>query len=234
MKVKSELQVYCIDVNCLDDFSLYTKAYQMLPDIGLWEERKNTIDKFLHKKDKKLSLGAGILLMNVFMTNGIRYDDLQRTSDGKLFVPQNIFFSISHSEHYVVISVGKCENGVDIECNSICDYDIAKHFFTGEEYRMILHDKKMFARLWTLKESYTKTLGKGLKIPLNSFSVSVGNAETKKEKTKCFCNCSYVEGCSYCFKEYLYDNYFISVCGNCKISDELIILDLKAYILGEM
>nr|WP_269320157.1 4'-phosphopantetheinyl transferase superfamily protein [Brevibacillus thermoruber] len=60
------------------------------------------------------------------------------------------------------------------------DLHIADHLFTPQENR-ILASKTGDARLayffhvWTLKESYVKAVGKGLSIPLDSFSVVCAN-----------------------------------------------------------
>ncbi|MDY6426445.1 MAG: 4'-phosphopantetheinyl transferase superfamily protein, partial [Bacteroidales bacterium] len=57
------------------------------------------------------------------------------------------------------------------------DLDIAKRFFTSEEYDLIKSQKtdelqtKMFFRIWTLKESFVKCIGTGLSTPLNEFSI---------------------------------------------------------------
>ena len=70
--------------------------------------------------------------------------------------------------------------GVDIELVKDIDTDLARRFFSFTEYQWLIGkplslQRDSFYSLWTLKESYIKCLGKGLSIPLNSFSFSIRN-----------------------------------------------------------
>ncbi|MGN6712626.1 4'-phosphopantetheinyl transferase family protein [Anaerocolumna jejuensis] len=92
---------------------------------------------------------------------------------------EDVYFNISHSGSWVVCAIGEQPVGVDIEKISKVDLDIAKRFFTTHEYNRIVlcstEDKQSeFFKLWTLKESYIKMIGKGLSIPLNSFELQSG------------------------------------------------------------
>jgi 4'-phosphopantetheinyl transferase len=86
-------------------------------------------------------------------------------------------FNIAHSGDWVIAGMDTMPLGIDVE--QVCEneyMDIAERFFTEKECRWLLdrHDSERldsFYVLWTLKESYVKMLGKGLSIPLNSFSV---------------------------------------------------------------
>lgn len=72
--------------------------------------------------------------------------------------------------------------GVDIEKMEDDDkQDIATRFFSPEEneelMRLSKHDKIAgFYRIWSRKEALIKAVGKGLSIPLSSFSVSASDA----------------------------------------------------------
>lgn len=69
--------------------------------------------------------------------------------------------------------------GVDIELLREVNYiKIAKRFFTDEESRYLLQTEKtdkekmeLFFKIWTGKEAYTKMLGCGLTMRMDSFSI---------------------------------------------------------------
>lgn len=67
--------------------------------------------------------------------------------------------------------------GIDIEkVSEIEALKLANEFFQRKNFYDISNmnsDEQInyFYDLWTLKESYIKTIGKGLYIPLNSFSI---------------------------------------------------------------
>ncbi|MDA1677498.1 4'-phosphopantetheinyl transferase family protein [Bacillus cereus group sp. TH152-1LC] len=117
-------------------------------------------------------------------------------------------FNISHSNEWVVVVVNNDFVGIDIEEINTADLEIAKHFFSKEEYvalaqKSLEEKKSYFYDLWTLKESYIKADGRGLNIPLNSFSIikdKFGIRLTRAQK-------------KYYFKQYNIDKrYKLSVC----------------------
>ncbi|SFE23021.1 4'-phosphopantetheinyl transferase [Paenibacillus algorifonticola] len=84
-------------------------------------------------------------------------------------------FNVSHSGDWVVCAFGDCPVGIDIERMKPQDLSIAERFFTSDEYKMLMslagsRQLTYFYQLWTLKESYIKAVGKGMSIPLDSFS----------------------------------------------------------------
>lgn len=88
-----------------------------------------------------------------------------------------IHFNMSHSGDYVVIGVSDENIGIDIEYKSRNYLSVAKRCFHRQEYEEIIgldteeEQKKRFLEIWTMKEAYIKWEGKGMSIPLNSFSV---------------------------------------------------------------
>jgi len=89
-------------------------------------------------------------------------------------------FNISHSEDLVMVAVSENRIGCDIEKWTEIDLDIAKKFFFREEYENIAavtaseERNELFFRYWTLKESFMKATGLGMKLPLDSFSIIIG------------------------------------------------------------
>ncbi|WP_033716522.1 4'-phosphopantetheinyl transferase family protein [Bacillus mycoides] len=98
---------------------------------------------------------------------------------GKPFVQKfsDFHFNISHSGEWVVCATANSNVGIDIErVSDIEALKLANEFFSEEEFYDLSNmnsDEQInyFFDLWTLKESYIKTIGKGLYIPLNSFSI---------------------------------------------------------------
>ena len=91
-------------------------------------------------------------------------------------LPGKSQFNISHSGSWVVCATDDGPIGIDIERIHLPDFEMAKRFFHPDEIsEMIDLPKKLrterFFELWTLKESYIKTIGKGLSCPLDSFTL---------------------------------------------------------------
>ncbi|SFI31708.1 MULTISPECIES: 4'-phosphopantetheinyl transferase superfamily protein [unclassified Bacillus (in: firmicutes)] len=90
-----------------------------------------------------------------------------------------ISFNLSHSGDFVVCVFDNHPVGIDIEKIKIIEYiSLAKKFFTKKEYNYIMkgdfrQQLDKFYDIWTLKESFIKCCGKGLSLPLNSFSVEI-------------------------------------------------------------
>lgn len=81
-------------------------------------------------------------------------------------------FNLSHSGPYGVCALSDTPVGVDVELIRPLVRDVAKRFFTETEQAWLSRrPPEEFFRLWTRKESFTKALGKGLTLPLDSFSV---------------------------------------------------------------
>lgn len=89
-----------------------------------------------------------------------------------------IHFSLSHSGNWAVCAISDHPVGVDIERIESGRHDIASRFFHREEVRYLntlLPSARddAFYKLWTLKESFVKTTGRGLDLPLRSFCIDI-------------------------------------------------------------
>lgn len=146
--------------------------------------RRNKISRYKNEQDRKRSLLAEFLIKKAIVEKmGLRDVTISRNKYGKPYLQgvKDFHFNISHSGHYVVIAVSEEKVGIDIEKKDKVDYRIAERFFSNKEAREILagseEDERIdaFYRIWTLKESYVKTIGKGLTIPFSSFEFTFGN-----------------------------------------------------------
>lgn len=160
----------------------------------------------LKKANKKSQSIAAELLLN-YVVNGdvkksVHWDTYK---NGKLYLIQNkdLYVNLSHSGEYAVCAVHNKDVGIDIQHIRECDINLAKRFFSIEEYEYINdceNKNNAFYEIWTKKESFVKAIGTGLTIPLNSFSTLADIIQ--------------YGGKTYCFKEYSVgkDNYKMFVC----------------------
>ncbi|PEK93835.1 4'-phosphopantetheinyl transferase family protein [Bacillus mycoides] len=151
---------------------------------------------------------------------------------GKPFVQNfsDFHFNISHSGEWVVCATANSNVGIDIErVSDIEALKLANDFFSEEEFYDLSNmnsDEQInyFFDLWTLKESHIKMIGKGLYIPLNSFSV-------KKESRTLISYTNIPQ--NFYFRQYNIDpNYKISACATRdELPNEIIIKDF--YTIGQ-
>ncbi len=180
------MKIYSIDVTI-------PSVEFFLPRVS--EDRVESIKRFRFEMDKRRGLAAEALLnysLNLnypFIKTPVR---LERDENGKPHIAlsdeervilleegilsgdkDELLFSLSHSGDYAICALGdKGENflGADIEVNKRDGGNIAGHFFLKSETDRI-KNKEDFYMYWTLKESFLKATGLGLKLSLDSFEV---------------------------------------------------------------
>lgn len=172
----SVMNISTFDVTPLVSYpALFAAWYAKMP---AWRRRR--IDSMKHESGKALSLGVGVLLHKALTEMGVEEpDEVSMNEFEKPFYKEypEIHFSLSHSGVMAMCAISDRPVGCDVEKIRERDLDIAKRFFTSEEYDLIKSQKtdelqtKMFFRIWTLKESFVKCIGTGLSTPLNEFSI---------------------------------------------------------------
>lgn len=170
------------------------------PDNRKWykylsEKRLAKVERLKKTKQKSQSIGAELLLRYAVgqITGKVSNVKWDTDENGKLYLTEHdgIYVNLSHSGDYAVCAVSDVPVGVDIQHCRECDMKMAKRFFTVEEAEFINKStdrNSAFFEIWTKKESFVKAIGKGLAIPLNSFSVLADKIE--------------YDGAVYRFKEY--------------------------------
>ena len=170
--------LYASSVQPLADRELYRMAY-----CAASPERRKKADAFRMEKDRRLCLGAEILLRYGLREANAEYDysRIKKNDRGKPFIENMpLHFSISHSGDWVVCAVSSAEVGCDIEEIQSSKMQLARRFFCPEEYAHLLAQKSeaerrtLFYRYWTLKESFIKATGLGMALPLNKFCIKPG------------------------------------------------------------
>jgi len=176
------------------DMSLSQDAYEGL--LGLIsEENREKCRRFKFKEDALRTLYGELMIRHVLMQQlSLKNEEIKilKGEWGKPYIEGlPVYFNISHSGDYVVCAFSQQEVGIDIEQIQKVDLNIAKRYFTKFEHKDLLAQKEdqrldYFFLLWTLKESYMKWSGRGMHMPLDSFSfkikdgdISLADAELK-------------------------------------------------------
>lgn len=146
----------------------------------LSQERLERNLKYRKEEDRTRSiLAESILRFSLMEDYGISPDGIifGRDANEKPFLKSHrkIHFNLSHSGKWVGCIVGNGSVGIDIEqCRQDIDPLRSSQFFSGREQNTIQilnkEDRlKHFFQLWTLKESYTKALGSGIRHGFDTF-----------------------------------------------------------------
>ncbi len=201
--------IYILNTHLLENVGTFDKWYSVMPT-----ERRKKIDSFYFSKDKKLSLGAGILLHKGFLLEGITNTELMYGENGKPFLAnrQDVCFNLSHSENMVICAFSDMPVGADIEAYHHFDDELANFVYHKSETEYIhnnMNDADAgFTRLWTIKESIMKYFGTGLSLEPKEIHIDMQNG------INAFCkryNCGNIY-----FTEYNTDEYYITVCSGYK------------------
>ena len=96
---------------------------------------------------------------------------------------EGICFNISHTKGLVACGISRREIGVDVErvrkfkeavVRKACSEEEQKYVFAGQDDQ---EKATRFCKLWTLKESYIKAIGKGLAFPLDEITFEIAEDE---------------------------------------------------------
>ena len=144
-------------------------------------EKKEKIEKLRDFEDAQSRLFGDLLIRKIIKDKlGLKNNEINfgvnEYNKPYLCANQNFHYNLSHSGKYIVCAVSDRRVGVDIETIKPINKQVAKRFFTYDESQYILsklneNQTKAFYEIWTKKEAYVKCMGKGLKIPLNTFNV---------------------------------------------------------------
>ncbi len=200
--------VYIASTDELKDTELFEILYHSVP-----EYRRQKIDRMRFDKDKRLSLGVGVLLARALHERGLAQylDEIAYSEYQKPYLPRycDVHFNLSHSEERVMCAIGDAEIGCDVEYVNEIDMNIARKFFFDSEYETIASQSSpearndVFYRLWTLKESFMKATGLGFNLPLNAFCIKL-DSNIRVEH--------HVDDAAYTFAEFSIENNYKYAC----------------------
>lgn len=172
------IYTYIADVRCLDNETLFREMQNRLSPY-----RQQKIAILRHQMDKNRSLAAGLLLDHALESFGLQersveYEIGEWGKPALKYHPE-ICFSLSHSGDYAICTIGDKPMGNDIEHVRNGRLQVADRFFAKEELLWLYEAKegeeqreRMF-RLWTMKESFVKAIGRGMSLPLQDFAIYV-------------------------------------------------------------
>jgi len=143
------------------------------------DEYKNRAAKMRRPAAENLLLGEALARRMISAHTGAAPESLvfARSPHGKPFVCgyEDAHFNISHSGVFVACALSPAPVGIDVQTIGPARMNIAKRFFTENEYRYVEDSPDpeiRFCRVWTMKESYLKRDGLGISgVKLNSFDV---------------------------------------------------------------
>lgn len=207
----STTKVYIASTKGLDDGQIFQSLYETVS-----KERQDKIDRLRFPKDKRLSLAAEVLLKKALQLNGVTDLTMCVSEKGKPYLEgiNPLKFNLSHSEERVMCVISDKETGCDVEWMKKPNYRMAEYFLTKEEITILDRAKTeeekqdLFFRFWTLKESFMKAVGLGIRISPKEFRFSF-----ERDQIFLYQN---IDSKTYYFREFdLKDGYKYAVCGMC-------------------
>ena len=158
------------DISKLDSKIIDYVFLNKIPSYRLKSKNKSDIQKSINSL-KLLKIGLNEFGIDLFR------EDLVYNEFGKPSLKRkDIFYNISHSGKYVTCAISNKIVGIDIQKHIEKFEEIISFFSISEkEYLASIPFQKLlikeFFKIWTVKESYVKVLGRGLYKELDSFSL---------------------------------------------------------------
>ena len=188
------------------------------------EEKYREIVSYNDYKDTCRSI-LGIALVKLFFGSyGYRIDKIIYT-DGKPEVyGAGMEFGISHSENWVTCAFSKEKIGIDIEKKKYNERIMERCFNTTEiEYIKTSHNRETminnYTKTWTIKESYIKYLGIGLKYGMKRFLINYDEGRIEDTTDPAFF-----------FSEEFDSDYFLSICTKARECVEIVKVDVQSLL----
>lgn len=237
------VELYIADIRCLAQEAIFWEKIKMLPEerwekIIRYKQKEDQMRGLGAGLLLEYGLRChGLTLLNA--VQGLEKAEIFYGTHGKPYLSHrgNLYFNISHSGDYAAVAFSQTEVGVDIErIRKIRPGVMSRYFHLSErEYlekpavkntgkaemeemqegleNALTETDMKFTELWTRKESYIKAVGKGLSLPLTSFS-TLENPVGKDDR---YCLYSFCEP----------EGYFISVCGRMEEKPALRYVNLR-------
>lgn len=206
LKRKAEVRmvlIYAMDLSNIPDPKEQSDFLNRIPQI-----RREKTMRYKFAEARKQSLGAGILLQKVMELHNIKEEDIYIDKNGKPEA-KGICFNLSHSKEMAICVVSEQAVGCDIEKIKKEPKNVAKKCFCTSELQYLesLPKEKreeVFFRIWTMKESYIKMTGEGMRLSFQRIAFDFRNDDI------CVLRDGIVQDCF--IKEYEIPQFKITVC----------------------
>lgn len=154
---------------------------------GILEEYEDILPYFPEKRREKLSRTANLraksqgMLAFLLLCFGLseeygieRYPEMAVHPLGKPYLPEypGIHFNFSHSDEGILCALSKGPVGADIQGRIPFREKLARRILSREEEKLVREREERLTLLWTLKESYLKYLGEGIRRDLRTLDLS--------------------------------------------------------------
>ena len=154
----------------------------LLPELP--PERQARALSCRREEDAARITGAGFLLQQALLSLSIPVSEhfFRKNDWGKPYlVSRAVEFSLTHAAYYAACALDASPVGLDLEVPRVT-MPVARRCFHPDEVSFLetLSEPEQpdaLLRLWTIKEAYTKQLGSGLHIPLDSFYADLHESE---------------------------------------------------------
>ena len=157
-------QVSILDIRTLEEPSAFQDAFHRVS-----QARQEKVNSCRFPEDKRLLLGAGLLLQQGLEALGVCDTEIDYTLFRKpyLISCKDLHFNLSHSGHFAACAFYHKDVGIDVQKIAPVQDALIQKIATVEEASALLQlpqeeKEEAFAKLWTIKESYLKYTGRGL------------------------------------------------------------------------
>ncbi|MCM3135802.1 4'-phosphopantetheinyl transferase superfamily protein [Paenibacillus polysaccharolyticus] len=182
--MKNSIKIFAVKIDQIIESQQFDQLIKFLD-----KSERTKIQGIKEARDAQRSLFSRLLIrIALIQLYGKTNEELvfKTNQYGKIYLKnfENVYFNTSHSDDWIVCCLDTNEIGIDIERIRPINVNIAKRFFSHDEYKYIERttgDEQIvsFFRIWTAKESYVKAKGMGLSLALNSFSIDVHDQISK-------------------------------------------------------
>ena len=215
--------VFAASVVCLKDQRLFDSLLDTVSP-ARWQR----VCSLRSKADQCLSLGVEILLKKSLESLDIPLFPVERDPWGKPYAVgrEDVHFNLSHAGERVLCAVSPMPVGCDVEVINPRHARLGERYFCPSEQNFIREGQteaerlERFYRLWTVKESFIKAVGRGLSLPMKDFCVAEADGGMSVSHT--------VDQGVYRAWEYGFDDgYRYAVCGLCDRCEDVVWVDLS-------
>jgi 4'-phosphopantetheinyl transferase len=139
-----------------------SEVQHLLPLVSA--QRRDQALRYKHLHGRFCCLKSWMMLKGLLEQNGYNQTDLDLflyNPQGKPYLANGPYFSISHCKAGIAVAVDDQPIGIDIESIRHADHELITRTMNADEQQHI-HSDRDFTRFWTRKEAVVKAQGTGI------------------------------------------------------------------------